>query len=105
MDDGQRVDWRAIPRRYRAWRDLPPWRKAVWILTRAVTMTVLYAAFAAAILWYNEPALMGAIVAGERSPLALGGLLGDRPELLGICLLLVPAVAAAVLLPHKPSWR
>lgn len=105
MSDGQRIDWRAIPSRYRRWQGLPLWRKALWLVTRSVTMVVLYVAFAAAILWYNAPATIEGIGAGRESVLSLVGLFGRQPDLLVLCLLLVPAVLAATLLPHRPDWR
>lgn len=105
MDDGQRIDWRAVPRRYRRWRALPRWRKLLWLVTRSTTMAVLYAAFAAGLLWYNAPAVVEGVGAGREPVWALAGLLASRPELLVLLAILVPAVAAAVLLPHKPGWR
>ena len=104
MSDGQRVDWRAIPARYRAWRALPVWRKALWLVTRVVTMVVFYVAAAAAILWYNEPTVIEGIGAGTESPLALLGLFASQPELLALMLLMIPAVFVAVVLPHRPDW-
>lgn len=105
MSGGQRIDWRAIPTRFRRWQALPTWRKLLWLVTRAVTMVVAYAFFAVGILWYNEPDLVGAIVAGDRSPFAIFGAFAATPELLVIMLILVPAVVAAVLLPHRPDWQ
>lgn len=105
MQEGHRIDWRAIPARFRRWRALPTWRKLLWVLTRSVTMVVLYVAFAVALLWYNEPALVEGIGAGRASVTALAGVLWAQPELLGILLLLAPAVAVAVLLPQKPGWQ
>jgi hypothetical protein len=104
MADGQRIDWRAIPTRYRNWQALPAWRKLLWLVTRSVTMVVLYAGFAVGILWYNEPALVEGVGAGRESPLAVVGALVATPELLVILAILVPAVLAAVLLPHRPDW-
>lgn len=104
MSSGQRIDWRAIPRRYRAWWALPLWRKLLWLVTRSATMVVAYVAFAAGILWYNEPALVTGIGAGRESVWALAGLFVAQPELLFVLLVLVPAVFAAVLLPHRPDW-
>ena len=104
MSGGQRIDWRAIPTRYRNWQALPAWRKLLWLVTRSVTMVVAYVAFAVGILWYNEPALVEGIGAGRESPLALVGALGATPELLVLLVILVPAVLAAVLLPHRPDW-
>jgi hypothetical protein len=105
MQDGHRIDWRAIPSRYRNWRALPTWRKLLWVLTRSVTMVVLYVVAAVAILWYNEPALVEGIGAGRASVWSLVGELAAQPELLALLLLLGPAIAAAVLLPTKPGWR
>jgi hypothetical protein len=104
MTDGQRVDWRAIPSRYRRWQALPVWRKLLWVVTRSVTMVLLYGLFAAGLLWYNEPATVEAIGTGSAPAWALLGLLAARPELLALLLVLGPAVAAAVLLPHRPDW-
>lgn len=105
MSDGQRVDWRAIPTRYRAWQALPLWRKALWLVTRIVTVAVFYVLAAAVILWFNAPEPVEAIGAGEASILTLGGVFASQPELLLLLLVLVPAIAAAVVLPHKPDWR
>jgi len=105
MSHGRQIDWRAIPSRYRRWRALPAWRKLLWLLVRGVTMAVAYVGFAAAILWYNEPTVVEAVGAGRESAWALVTLLGARPELLVLLALLVPAVLAAVLLPHRPDWR
>jgi hypothetical protein len=105
MQDGHRIDWRAILSRYQDWRALPTWRKLLWALTRSVTMVLLYVGFAVAILWYNEPALVEGIGAGRASVWALVGELAAQPELLALLLLLVPAIVAAVLLPAKPGWR
>ncbi|WP_255198141.1 hypothetical protein [Halorarius litoreus] len=104
MADGQRIDWQAIPTRYRRWQALPVWRKLRWLVTRSLTMVVAYVGFAVAILWYNEPTPVEAIGADRESPLALVGALVTTPEL-GLLLILVPAVVAAVLLPNRPSWR
>ncbi|WP_276261151.1 hypothetical protein [Haloglomus litoreum] len=104
MGDGQRIDWRAVPARYRAWQALPLWRKVLWLVVRSVTIVVLYLGAAAAILWYNEPAVVGAMGAGREPVWALFGVLSAQPELLLLLLILGPAVAAAVLLPHKPDW-
>ena len=100
----QVIDWRAIPKRYRAWQELPAWRKALWLVTRSVTMLVFYVLFAAAILWYNEPETVEAVGAGREPVWELVAVLGGQPELLVILLLLVPAVAATVLLPHRTDW-
>lgn len=105
MSGGQRIDWRAIPSRYRRWQALPAWRKLLWLVTRSVTMVVAYAFCAVAIVWYNEPVLVEGIGGGTESPLALVGAFGTSPGLLAILLILVPAVMAAVLLPHRPDWR
>jgi hypothetical protein len=101
---GQRVDWRAIPRRYRAWQDLPVWRKVLWLVTRSLAIGVVYVASAAVILWYNAPLVVEGIANGGLSPLALLALFATQPELLLLCLLLLPAIAAAILLPHRPDW-
>jgi hypothetical protein len=100
----QVIDWRAIPRRYRAWKALPAWRKALWGVTRGVAATVLYVAFAAAILWYNEPAVVESVGAGQASVAALFGVLAGNVQLLAVMVLLVPAVLASVLLPHRTEW-
>jgi hypothetical protein len=105
MADGARIDWRAIPRRYRTWRALPAWRKVLWVVGRGLTMVVAYVGFGAAILWYNEPDVVGGVAAGRQPVWAVAGLLAGRPELLLVLAILVPAVVAAVLLPHRPSWR
>jgi hypothetical protein len=105
MSSGRRVDWRAIPTRYRAWQALPRWRKLVWFVTRGLTVGLLYVAFAVGLLWYNEPALVEGIFAGREPLWAMATLLARRLELLGLLLILVPAVLAAVLLPHRPDWR
>lgn len=68
-------------------------------------MVVLYVAFGAALLWYNEPALVEGVGAGQQSAWALVGLLGARTDLLVLLLILVPAVVVGVLLPHRPDWR
>lgn len=104
MTNGRRIDWRAIPGRYRAWRALPAWRKSLWLLSRGATVAVLYVTLAVGILWYNAPTVVGDVGAGRASAWAVVGLLGARPELLGVLLLLVPAVLAGVILPHRPSW-
>jgi hypothetical protein len=104
MQDGTRIDWRAIPARYRAWQALPAWRKALWAVSRSVLMVVLYALFAVGILWYNEPALVEGVGAGRESLTDLVWAVASQPELLAILLILVPAVVAAVLLPTKPAW-
>jgi hypothetical protein len=100
----QVIDWRAIPRRYRAWKALPAWRKVLWTVSRTAMSVVLYVAFAAGILWFNEPRVVEGIAGGDESPLALVGLFATQPELLALVLLLVPAVLAAVLLPHRTDW-
>lgn len=105
MDDGQQIDWRAIPRRFRAWQAKPLWRKLLWILSRTVTMVVAYVFFGAAVLWYNQPTAIERIAAGTASPLSLLSVLAAQPALLAILAIMVPAVLVAVLLPHKPSWR
>ena len=105
MSGGRRVDWRAIPRRYRAWRALPRWRKLLWLVVRGVTIVVAYAASAAAVLWYNAPGVVEGVGAGRTPAWTLVGLVVARPDLLALVLLLVPAVLAAVLLPHRPDWR
>jgi hypothetical protein len=105
MQDGQRIDWFAIPDRFRAWRAMALWRKCLWIVSRTVTMALFYAFFAVGILWYNDPALVSGVLGGRESVMALLGLLSGRPELVVILLLLVPAVLVTVLLPHKPSWQ
>lgn len=64
-------------------------------------MVVAYVAFAAAILWYNEPEVVEGIGAGREPLWTLLGVLGARPELLVLLLILVPAVVASVLLPHR----
>jgi len=67
-------------------------------------MVVLYCGFAIGILWYNAPTLIEGIGAGRAPVWAVVGLLGTQPERLVLLILLVPAVIAGVLLPHKPSW-
>jgi hypothetical protein len=101
----QVIDWRAIPRRYRAWKELPAWRKVLWAVTRTVMSVVLYVASVAAVLWFNEPGVVGGIAEGSESPLALVGLFAAQPELLALVLLLFPAVLAAVVLPHRTAWN
>lgn len=105
MSGGRRVDWRAIPRRYRAWRAMPRWRKLLWLVTRSVTVLVLYGAAAAALLWYNAPAVVEGVGAGRTPAWALVDLVAASPDLLVLVVVLVPAVLAAVLLPHRPDWR
>jgi hypothetical protein len=105
MDDQPRVDWRSIPRRYRAWRALPPWRKGLWIASRVLAIAVLYVIAAAAILWFNEPVVANAVVAGERPPTALLTAVLARPELGLLAVVVLVGVAAAVLLPHKERWQ
>jgi hypothetical protein len=105
MQDGQRIDWFAIPDRFRAWRAMALWRKCLWLVSRTVTMVIFYALFAVGILWYNDPELVSRVLGGDASVLALLGLLVGSPELVVILLLLVPAVLVTVLLPHKPSWQ
>lgn len=105
MNEGHRIDWRAIPARFRNWRAMPAWRKLLWLVTRSVTVVVLYAVFATGILWYNEPALVEGIGAGRLPAWALVGVLGAQPELLGLLLILGPAILIAVLLPQKPAWQ
>ncbi len=100
----QVIDWRAIPRRYRAWKSLPAWRKVLWGVSRGVAAAVLYVAFAAAILWYNEPAVVESVGAGQTSAATLVGVLAGNVELLAVMVLLVPAVLASVLLPHRTEW-
>ena len=67
-------------------------------------MIGLYLAFAIGILWYNAPTLIEGIGAGREPVWALVGAGGAQPERLVLLGLLVPAVIAGVLLPHKPSW-
>jgi len=105
MSGGQRIDWRAIPDRYRAWQAKPTWRKALWLVSRSVTMVVFYVLFAAAIFWYNEPEAVEGVRTGEEPVWELFAVLGSNPELLAIFAIMVPAVVAAVLLPHRPDWR
>jgi len=105
MSGGQRIDWRAIPDRYRAWHEKPTWRKALWLVSRSVTMVVFYVLFAAAIFWYSEPDVVEGVRTGDESVWELFAVLGSNPELLVIFAIMVPAVAAAVLLPHRPDWR
>lgn len=105
MDTDRQIDWFAIPDRFQAWQAKPTWRKLLWLVSRSVTMVVLYVAFAAAFLWYNAPEIVEGVGSGDESVWALLGLVASRPELLGLLLILFVAVPAATLLPHKPSWR
>jgi hypothetical protein len=100
----RRVDWRAIPGRYRAWKTLPRWRQLLWLVSRGLAIGILYALFAVGILWYNEPAMVEGIAAGRESIWVLLGLLVDRSELLVLMVILLPAVIAGVLLPHRTDW-
>jgi hypothetical protein len=104
MSDGQRIDWRAIPSRYRRWRALPAWRKLLWLVVRGVTTVVAYVGSAVAILWFNEPVVVEAVGAGRAPVWALVTRVVAQPELLLLLALLVPAILAAVLLPHRPDW-
>lgn len=100
----QRVDWRAIPERYRAWRELPAWRKAVWLVTRSLTILVGYAVAAAVVLWYNLPETARAVSDGREPVWELVPALAGYPALAFLLVFLLPVVAAAVILPHRTDW-
>lgn len=100
----RRIDWFAIPRRYRAWQAKPTWRKVLWLVSRSVSMLVLYVLFAGAILWYNQPEIVGGVVNGTEPVWSILTVFGTQPELLVIMAILVPAVVASVLLPHRTVW-
>lgn len=98
---GRRIDWWAIPDRFRDWQAMSPARKLLWFIKNAIVFILATAIFTGVITWYNTPAAFEAFLAGEGSPRPLIAWWFESVEHLILFAVINVAVLVSILLPKR----